>query len=176
MSSGKVDDSPMTMKEAPTGGLCLSCFLVVSEGENKGRILMGRLDPEAPWDHLGALDSSRAAIHSNGWMLPSSHLMVYESPQEAALRIQKEQLELAEFIELSEPKVVSEVYIPKQSANLPRHWDIEFIFCGALDTKQLRRSNAWSALEFLEISKLHQSDISRYHDDILEHVGLQVAR
>jgi hypothetical protein len=42
--------------------------------------------------------------------------------------IQKEQFELNGLIELSEPKVVSELYIPKQSANLPRHWDIEFVF------------------------------------------------
>lgn len=56
--------------EIPEGGLCLSSFLVIEEGN--GRVLMGHLNPSAPWDDIGALDAKRAMIHSKGWMLPSS--------------------------------------------------------------------------------------------------------
>ena len=79
------------MKELPDGGMCLSSFLVISESDSK-RVLMGHLNPKAPSGSLGALDESRIQAHSKGWMLPSSHLIVHESPQEAAARILKEQL------------------------------------------------------------------------------------
>src|SRR5579862_4430146 len=113
LSSGKIDESSMSVKEVPRGGLCLSSFLVLTEKGMSNRIFMGRLNPDAPWDHIGALDAPRMAVHSKGWMLPSSHLILYESPHDAARRILHEQLNLDE-IELSEPKVVSEVYIPKR--------------------------------------------------------------
>src|SRR3989442_4075768 len=51
------------------------------------RVLMGHMNPKAPWDHIGALDPSRVEAHSRGWMLPSSHLIFLESPDEAARRI-----------------------------------------------------------------------------------------
>jgi ADP-ribose pyrophosphatase YjhB (NUDIX family) len=161
----------MSVKEVPRGGLCLSSFLVLAEKGRINRILMGRLNPAAPWDHIGALDAPRMAVHSKGWMLPSSHLILYESPHDAARRILHEQLNLDE-IELSEPKVVSEVYIPKRFPNLQSHWDIEFIFRGEIGEDQLKPRSVWVALEFLDLGKLNSSDISRSHDDILASVGL----
>src|ERR1700693_1648788 len=89
-TTGNLDESPMSLKQIPPGGLCLSAFLVIRD--NRGKVLMGKLDPEAPWDHLGALDPKRIELHRSGWMLPSSHLIVHESPKSAAERIVKEQL------------------------------------------------------------------------------------
>src|SRR5206468_4725043 len=66
------------------------------------------------WDHIGALDPSRVEAHSHGWMLPSSHLIFRESPDDAARRIAREQLELPDLA-LTGPTVVSEVYTPKRS-------------------------------------------------------------
>jgi len=91
----KQETASFGMAEVPEGGVCISAFLVISDIENPNSALMGHLNPEAPWDHLGALDSSRIEIHSKGWMLPSSHLIVYESPQDAAKRILREQLEIS---------------------------------------------------------------------------------
>jgi len=84
----------MTTHEIPESGFCLSAFLVIGESGHPENILMGHLDPAAPWDHVGALDPERAEANSKGWMLPSSHLMIGESPQAAAERILKEQLGL----------------------------------------------------------------------------------
>jgi len=70
---------------------------------------MGHLDPSAPWDHVGALGSGASEANSKGWMLPSSHLMIGESPQAAAERILKEQLGLPSS-PLKGPFVFSEVY------------------------------------------------------------------
>src|SRR5579872_5626612 len=113
----------MSLKEIPPGGICLSSFLIVRDD---GRVLMGMIDAGAPWDHLGALDSKRIEMHSKGWMLPSSHLIVHESPQRAAKRIAVEQLELPDLV-ITEPRVVSEVYPPRYFPDQSEHWDLEFI-------------------------------------------------
>jgi hypothetical protein len=51
-------------------------------------VLMGRVNPEYPaWEHIGALNKVRLERYSDKWMLPSSHLVLYESPRQAAERI-----------------------------------------------------------------------------------------
>ena len=159
------------MKEIPDGGLCLSAFLVVTRGKTS-EILMGHLNPSAAWDHIGALDQSRIEAHSKGWMLPSSHLMLLESPQSAAKRIVREQLGLQDnAISLSAPAVVSEAHTPKRFPNLPDHWDIEFIFSG--ESEALPRSNAWTELKYVDASKISRKDMARSHEDIVESAGFQ---
>src|SRR5947199_7987044 len=93
----------------PRGWFCLSAFLVISNSRNPKEVLLGHLNPDAPWDHIGALDPPRVEMNKNGWLLPACHLIVGESPQEAAKRILKEQLELKEQ-KLEEPMIFSEVY------------------------------------------------------------------
>ena len=175
-SLGRVDTSQVVTREVPEGGLCLSSFLVITdEARNPKRVLMGHLNPEAPWDHIGALDEDRVRAHSRGWMLPSSHLMIKESPHEAARRIQREQLGLEEGIPLSEPRVVSEVYTPKRFPHLASHWDLEFIFRGILNPDNLPQEHpeAWTELAFVDLSKTPKSEIARSHEDIIESAGLK---
>jgi hypothetical protein len=159
----------MSLKEIPPGGLCLSAFLLISETNATSNVLMGRIDPSAPWDHVGALDPKRIEIHSKGWMLPSCHLIVHESPQDAARRIALEQLELAE-IEISDPKVVSYVYPPKYFPDLDEHWDLEFIFT-SVNPKVGKRSTAFRELKFITPKETERSEIARSHDDVLDSLG-----
>ncbi len=166
-------DTPFGMPEPPAGGLCLSAFLVITEKGQTSRVLMGHLNPEAPWDHIGALDPSRTAVHSQGWMLPASHLIVIESPQEAARRIAREQLELPDFA-AGEPKVVSEVYAPRRFPEKGDHWDLEFIFRGELDGGSLPHPAAWTELRFVDLAVTPKTAIARSHEDILESAGLRV--
>ena len=133
---------------------------------------MGHLNPKAPWDHIGALDEKRIQAHSKGWMLPSCHLMIGESPQDAAERIACEQLDLRN-LKLSEPKVVSETGASKLFPNLSNHWDIEFIFIGKIQRNELDRLNAWIDLEFIRPSLTERSSIARSHEDILESSGFR---
>jgi len=123
---------------------------------------MGRLNKEAPWDHIGALDRSRVERHGSGWMLPSSHLILGEGPKEAADRILKEQLGLTDQA-VSGPLVFSEVY---GSSN---HWDMEFVFTGERD--QTPSSNAWSELKFVDATDMRKEKIARSHEDILARMG-----
>ena len=133
---------------------------------------MGHLNPAAPWDDIGALDPSRTQVHSKRWMLPSSHLIVKESPQDAARRIAREQLDLAD-VELSEPKVVSEVAPPRRFPQFVDHWDLEFIFRGELTADAVPRSAAWTDLRFVDLARTPREEIARSHEDTLESAGLR---
>ncbi len=169
--TGGTDTSPLVSREVPDGGMCLSAFVVLTEAGHPNRVLLGHLNPEARWDHIGALDPERAEVHSKGWMIPSSHLLLKESPHEAARRILKEQLEL-EGVQLSEPKVVSETYTPKRFPDLPSHWDIGFIFRGEFRGKPPSAS-AWRQLSFVDLGRTKKSEMARSHEDVLEAGGFK---
>jgi len=154
------------MSEIPEGGFCISAFLIISKAKSPKHVLAGRINKEAPWDHLGALDRERVERHSKGWMLPSSALMLGESPKEAAERILKEQLGVADQ-PLGGIFVFSEVYGPM------RHWDLEFIFQG--ERANTPANEAWRELTFIDLSKTRREDIVRGHEDILAHVGKRMA-
>ena len=155
-------DRPLQIREVPEGGMCLSAFLVISRKGRPNEVLMGRLRPDAPWDHIGAQDSARAEANSKGWMLPSSHLILGEGPGEAARRIAQEQLGLRDP-PVHGPLAFSEVY---GSSN---HWDLEFIFTGELDTLPVH--DAWKELRFVDLNRTRKEDFARSHEDILAHIG-----
>src|ERR1700686_395592 len=54
--SGKPDTSTLTAREVPEGGMCLSAFVVLTRADGPKQVLLGHLNPEAMWDHIGALD------------------------------------------------------------------------------------------------------------------------
>lgn len=153
---------PPRMSEIPEGGVCLSAFIVLSQFGLPKSVLMGRINKKAPWDHIGALDAERMERHSNGWMLPSSHLILGEPPQDAALRILKEQLGL-EGQHVEGPRVFSEI-----SGSL-NHWDLEFIFLGERNNAPVH--GAWDEMEFVDLTKVKKVEIARSHEDVLAHVG-----
>ncbi len=153
---------PPRTNEIPEGGFCLSAFVVLSKQKDPNQVLLGRLNKDAPWDHLGALDGERAERISRGWMLPSSHLVLHESPQDAARRILKEQLHIPNQ-RFNEPKVFCEVY------GKPPHWDFEFVFLG--ERSEIEPVECWKDLEFVDVTKVRKADLARWHEDVLAHVG-----
>ena len=157
---------PPRIDEIPDDGFCLSAFVVLSKPRAPNRVLLGRLNKEGPWEHLAALGPGRADRHSRGWTLPSSHLILYESPDEAARRILTEQLGIPTQ-RLSEPKVFSEVW------GEPRHWDIEFVFLGT--RTDIHPTGCWSRLEFVDLTRTKKAEMSRWHEDVLAQVGRYVS-
>ncbi len=157
----KRDVAPPRVREIPEGGFCLSTFVILSKIGSPQLVLMGHINKKAPWDHIGALDPERVERHSKGWMLPSSALLLGESPQEAAERILKEQLGLDDQ-PLEGPRVFSEVYDPMS------HWDLEFLYFG--QRGHVPSSEAWGELRFVDLTKARKEDIARGHEDILAHV------
>jgi len=166
------DTAAFSITDIPAGGVCLSAFLIITQTGEPTRVLMGHMNPAAPWDHIGALDPARVEVHSRGWMLPSSHLIFQESPGDAARRIAREQLELPD-LPLSEPKVVSEAYTPRRFPDAAKHWDLEFLFHGELPANQVHRSVAWRELAFVDVRHTGKSEIARSHEDILESAGFR---
>jgi ADP-ribose pyrophosphatase YjhB (NUDIX family) len=161
--TGFKKDAPLPrIKDIPDGGFCISAFVIISKTGNPHQVLMGRLNREAQWDHLGALYTEMVERHSKGWMLPSSQLIFGESPHEAAQRILLEQLGLNDQ-KLEEPRVFSEVYGPRG------HWDLEFLFLGERECPPTHP--AWRELKFVDLASTKKEDIARSHEDILAHVG-----
>jgi len=161
-----------SVTEIPDDGVCLSAFLIVTEARDSKKVLMGHMNPKAAWDHIGALDPSRVEAHSHGWMLPSSHLIFRESPDDAARRISREQLELPDLA-LSGPTVVSDVYTPRRFPGTAHHWDIEFLFRGHLGAADVPHPTAWKELAFVDLRRTSKSEIARSHEDIIESSGLR---
>ncbi len=169
--SAETDD--FWMPSVPEDGLCLSAFVILSPEDDPSAVLMGHMNPAAPWDHLGALDPGRVEAHRYGWMLPSSHLILRESPEEAARRILVEQLHLHE-LPLEGPKVVSEVYPPRRHPTRRAHWDLEFLFRGRVHERDLPTPDAWTELRFVDLRTIRKTEIARSHDEVLASAGIRL--
>lgn len=157
----------------PEDGMCLSTFLLLHPRSDPHRVLVGRLDPNASWGHLGALDARRAAHCSKGWMLPSSQLVQYETPEASAHRIAREQLGV-ELATLPAPILMSD---SEHRAGAPagdRHWDIGFVY--RLEGPATPPAHpAWSELRYLEVGKTPRGDFVRAQGDVLELAGVPPA-
>jgi hypothetical protein len=151
--------------------MCLSVFLVLSPPRRAGAVLMGRLDPSAPWSEIGALDPARASALGDRWMLPSSQLLFFESPEDAARRILEEQL-ASPPIPLRGPAVFSEAYRRAGSPAADPHWDFHFIFRGRWPSSTPPRAPAWRQLEFVEVGRTDPTEIARSQGDVLALLGL----
>ncbi len=157
----------------PPDGLCLSSFVLLSRPEEPGKVLLGRLDPAGPWARIGALDPRRIQLNSEGWMLPSCHLLYFESPEDAARRVVREQLGL-EGIRLSPVEVHSEKYAPRRHPERGEHWDLEFVYRADSPSGWVPRHPAWRELEFLDPSTTRRSEFTRSHDEVLELAGFAI--
>lgn len=162
-------ENTLGVRDVPVDGFCISTFLVISTPANPESVLMGKIDPSGPWDHLGAMFPELVLVASKGWILPSSHLLLFESPDASAKRILTEQVG-AEDVRLSQPKVFSEVYNQKGREN---HWDIQFVYQGKLAPDSLAdMGGVWKELRFLDVSTLSRAELARSNGDILVRVGL----
>ena len=157
----------------PEDGLCLSAFLLLSPPGDPTRILAGRLDPRAPWDVIGALDPRRIQLNSEGWMLPSCHLMYFESPGDAAHRILKEQLGL-ESLPLGGLQVFSEAYPPRRHPGRELHWDLGFLYRGEVTPNWKPAHPAWTELRFVDPSTTRRNEFTRSHEEVLELAGFRI--
>ena len=159
----------------PPDGLCLSSFLLLSRPARREEVLVGKIDPRAPWDKIGALNAHRIQLNAEGWMLPSCHLLWFESPKDAAHRILDEQLGL-EGVSLGDPKIFSEKYRPRRHPERGEHWDLEFLFRGVIPPAWTPAHPAWTELRYVIPSKTSRSEFTRSHDEILEWAGFAIGR
>ena len=156
---------PFQMDRIPEGGMCLSVFLVLWHVDRR-RVLLGKVNPDHDWVRAGALSRESAEKASGRWMLPSSHLLLYESAEDAAERVLREQLGLGwNDLKSREFHVFSEAY------GKPKHWDTEFVFQGEI--VQAPKGPAWRGLKFVDVSALPDAEFARNHQDILAELSLR---
>jgi NUDIX domain len=153
------------------GGFCLSTFLILSPEGRPSSVLVGRINPTGPWDHLEGLDAERIDAHRRGWHLPASHLLLRETPDQSARRILDEMLGGATPA-LQPARVVSEVYTPRRFPETHNHWDISFLYRGTWQGAAPSLPSVWTDLQFVDLDAVQRSDFARSHDEVLEHVGL----
>jgi ADP-ribose pyrophosphatase YjhB (NUDIX family) len=153
---------PPRMNTVPQGGMCISAFLVISKKSEPGSVLMGRINKNAEWDHIGAIPGKKLEGFASGWMLPSSHLILFETPEGAARRILREQLGIRNQA-LDGPLAFSD------TSGTSNHWDMGFIFTGERETTPSNAS--WDALRFVDVAKLKRDDIVRSQLDVLTYAG-----
>jgi ADP-ribose pyrophosphatase YjhB (NUDIX family) len=157
----------------PPDGLCLSSFLLLSPSGIRSQVLVGRLDPTAPWREIGALDARRVELNAQGWMLPSCHLLFFESPQEAAVRVLREQLGL-EGIALDAPSIFSEKYRPRRHPERGEHWDLEFVYRAEAPPGWRAAHPAWRELRFVDPAQIPRGEFTRSHEEVLELAGFTI--
>ncbi|MCI4360750.1 MAG: hypothetical protein L3J91_03530 [Thermoplasmata archaeon] len=159
----------------PDDGLCLNAFVMLSPAGTPTQVLMGIVDPTAPWRAIGGVTPQRLRELSTRWMLPSRQLFLFEAPQTAAEVLVKEQLEI-DTLELTGPSVYSEAWTRPTPAGTGQHWDIHFVFRGEWPDGRPLRASPWLKLEFHETSRTDRSQVGRGHTDVLELAGFPVPR
>ncbi|MFY9716544.1 MAG: hypothetical protein WAK40_01215 [Thermoplasmata archaeon] len=169
LRAGSLTEHPGSVA-VPDDGMCLSAFLVVRPEGRSGEVLLGRLDPSADWATIGGLDPGRVAQVGNRWMLPSSQLLFFESPTEAAGRIAREQLGVP-LPGLTGPVTFSEAYRRPGSAGDP-HWDLHFVYEARWPTARFPAARPFAELAFVEAARTSRTEIARSQADILALVGL----
>jgi len=163
------DRGGLGMSRVPKDGFCIAAFVVITDEQDSKKVLMGKLNPEANWDHIGALDSERVQRHKDGWTLPSSHLMLFESPQDASRRILREQLEMDD-LELTGPILFSDVRALKRAPDA-KHWDLDFIFLGKTSQDRIPRGpKAWKEIAFVDFDRAPKGQITQLHLDVIRRV------
>lgn len=153
---------PPRMNTVPQGGMCISAFLVISRRGHSGEVLVGRINENAEWDHIGALDGKRLERFASGWMLPSSHLILFETPEGAARRIVREQL-VVRNQPLEGPLTFAD------TSGTSNHWDLGFIFTG--ERESAPSNAAWDELKFVDVAKLKRDEMVRSQLDVLAYAG-----
>jgi hypothetical protein len=152
----------------PADGFCLSVFVLLRDPARPSTVVAGKLDASADWARLGALPPDRAEAAGEGWMLPSSHLQLFEDPDGAARRILNEQLGIGDG-RLGPVRVLSESYGRKESGD--PHWDLHFLFEGPWPAGRPLSAPAWRKLALLDLSTTSPAAFVRGHADILALAG-----
>ena len=157
-----------TPESVPPGSVCLS-FVAARNGK---AILCGRMDRLDIWlDRFYVSPTNGPNFLASGkLLLPASHLLWYESPRDAAMRIMREMA----LLEVPKEKfklvgVQSHLRPSPKDPSLP-HWDICFVYSADLPITELKQPEWFKDFGFK--TNLKADDFTRGHGDVLEEAGL----
>jgi len=153
--------------QVPTGGTCISSFLVL---KGKNGVLVGKMTKPEVWVERFFVGEAFAPKYASSgkWLLPASHLKYGEKPEDAAKRILSEQLGL-KGVKLSLAEVQSHLTGDPKDPEAA-HWDICFVYEGTVKGK-VPKPEWFSELEFLKPKTLAAEDFTRGHGDVLKELG-----
>jgi len=170
---GNVPESP-DYSVVPSDGMCLNAFLVAHARGAPQRVLLGKIDPAAPWWELSGLGAERIARLRDRWVLPASQLLLLESPETAARRLATELLEL-DLGPLGAPRVFSETYGRADTEGRDPHWDLHFVYEFEWPDGRPARAAPWKQLALVDVPSTPRADFGRGHADVLELLGIVAA-
>jgi len=155
----------------PRGGICISAFVIASTGKS---ILLGLPHANKHWPEDGGepLWRAREMEKKKSWMLPATHMLIGESPDDAAARIANEFTGLK-----GEPKF-SMVQSHTRPANVwwktmrhIVHWDLCFVYDLKIDRVPIRLKPWWKELRLFSREQIPSMNVGRGHLDILREGG-----
>lgn len=156
-------NNPPWFAHMPQAGVCISVFIIA---RRRGSILLGRPRSNDAWPTKGGYPKSGALkLERDGsWLLPATHFLVEDSPDEAAHRVTREWAGLKQ-----NPR-----FVQTQSHLRPRkrgnHWDLCFIYeVSARNPPEPKPW--WSEMRFASPSEIRRMNLGRDHRDILEKGG-----
>lgn len=150
--------------------MCISVFAVIERG---GKVLMGVPRGEKRWtqEWITGWASYTKEDRSEAlreWRLPSCYLREGEHPDDAVLRVMRDQLGLTTF-DLSSARVMSYA-TPSDWYPGNEHWDLVFVY-NAKVRGEVARPSWWSQLRFLGRSELRGLDLG-WNDDLMRDLQL----
>lgn len=162
------------LRHIPRAGLCLSTFVIARRGNS---ILLGRPLASAAWPEKGGFPKHQAEqLEKEGtWLLPATHLLMDETPDDSARRIACEWAGLSgktrfvtvqSHLRLRKPGQMGYTMLRKKL----NHWDICFIY--EMRTKALPKAKPWwSEMRFFSTREILKITLGRGHIDILKEAG-----
>ncbi len=151
-------------EEPLRAAICISSFLVSVDDEG---VLVGRIQDPVRWMSMDRIVSGEA-FRGDRWVLPATHLLMGEHPEEAARRIVDEQLG-ARCHDLKLWRVLS-FAAPMPSRGQELHWDLCFVYTAELEVTAVPTN--FSELRRLPPSELSGDVFSRGHGEVLESLGV----
>ena len=155
----------------PRGGVCLSAFVVVRN--QRGDALLGRPRLHRTWPERGCLPlwRVREITREGEWILPASHLLMGEAPEDAARRIARIWLGLPKakprFAGIDSSQFPTAE--PAGSGRTPHrqyHWTLCFLY--ELRRERLPRpSPLWEEQRYFSKDRIKTLKIGRLHRDVL---------
>jgi ADP-ribose pyrophosphatase YjhB (NUDIX family) len=155
----------------PIGGVCLSTFIVASRD---GSILLGlpKAGPEWPENGGERLSGAAELERSNTWILPATHLLIGESPNDASKRIAKEFTGLRgnpKFAMIQSHTRPAKIWWKHVDDAI--HWDLCFVYDLKIDGVPKKLKPWWKEMKLFGQKEIRGLKIGRGHRDILEEGG-----
>lgn len=165
---------PSWLIQVPPGGLCLSAFVIAENGDS---VVLCKPRAHVAWPEKGGqpMWASRELERSGEWRLPATHLMVDESPDDAAARIAHGFTGLEgtpRFLSVQSHLRPNKMWKEFRKVR-SNHWDICFVYRMQVEALPGEIRPWWSDIRFFKLSELPDVKMGN-HRDILEEAGYPV--